>query len=257
MVNSGASAFFPYQSLSLAGRMLTEDKRGNSRKGGGGIRATSKLEKNSFKQGSLKTTSNTKGGEQVGAGLGSCVSVCAWMWMLASLCACMITWRKAAKMHPGYAASTQVEKTKRLSALIGRRWSVRVRVCVFVCFFSFWEASPEAREHFSTSAAKETIRGWPCSPHTRSRILTLLHQGSRHGSAHTNTQTTHMHFCSGYRRVDIDCFKWSIYNANAIPGAQSTPTHLSQWHTNALWTQTHTYVQTNSDTLKQTFLTFL
>lgn len=58
---------------------------------------------------------------------------------------------------------------------------------VCVRFFSFWEASSAPREHFSTAAAKEMIRGWPLSPHTRSRILTLPHQGSHHVSAQSHT----------------------------------------------------------------------
>lgn len=67
MVNSvcGVSILFYTSLFSLPARKLLEDKRGNSRRRVG-TRATSKLEKNFFKQGSPKTTSNTRGAERAG-----------------------------------------------------------------------------------------------------------------------------------------------------------------------------------------------
>ena len=137
-------------------------------------------------------------------------------------------------------------------------------MCVFLLVLGGLFSTQRALQH---SGCQETIRGWPHNPHTRSRILTLLHQRSHHVSAHLRT-CTHIH---GHIKPHTSCTfivyktEWILIVLNRafttqmlFRGLRVHPHAVSpMMHTQKQYKHTHRNAQTNSNTLKQTFLTCL
>lgn len=164
-------------------------KEETQQKESGKHRATSKLEKNFFKHGSPKTTSNTGGGEQ-GEGGSWAGFMCAHVRGRACECACITTWHQVAEMHLGYAApSPSAEKKKRLSA--------RIKSLECVCVSS---RSGRPLQHPESTSAQRLPRrrseGGPAA-HTHAhaysprRIRAPITQVHSHTQTHTSNHTLH------------------------------------------------------------------